>query len=61
MLTQIERMYYFKDFTDYFSKTRATSLIGLSCGFIISAEHIISSNCTADLVSYRRALEHKKL
>lgn len=52
MLTSIERMYYFKNFTDFFSKTKATCLIGLSCGFIISAEHLISANCTADLVTY---------
>lgn len=49
-------MYYFKNFTDFFSKTKATILIGLSCGFAISGENIISSNCTAGLVTYERAL-----
>lgn len=52
ILTSVERMYYFKNFTDNFSKTRAAVLIGMSCGFIFSAEHFISANCTAGLVTY---------
>jgi ribosome-associated toxin RatA of RatAB toxin-antitoxin module len=54
-------MYYFKNFTDNFSKTRAAVLIGLSCGFLFSAEHFISANCTAGLTTYENAVQNREL